>query len=422
MNTLKKALYISNNIFSHRLIQRLLEPQGYTVLQAKDGLEGIKMALDQPFDVILLEQYLPYLDGLSVATRLRGSQETNKTPIIAFTSKVSKGEQEKVLVSGCSGYIEKPLNPSNFAKKVEEIVSGHDLQAPSAQILTTYNAELVAKLQQKIMELKAKNELLLAHQQALQDAYKKARESHAELERLSRLKQHIVAITSHELRTPLSVSAGYLDALKETCFGPLNEEQESAIGLAQDSLKSIEDLIDRMAELNRVTHQKFPLKLKKLDLNHFIQKTVSNLKLFIQIRQFKLELNIGCEPIWIYATKNTLDQILTNLMKNAISYSPDGTTISIKSWSDNAYAYCSIKDQGIGIPPNELEHIFEGFYQLQDYEHHKSGSFEFMTRGVGVGLALCKGLLRELGGSIWAKSSGENSGSTFTFRIPIDRI
>ena len=418
----KKALYMTSNVFNYRLVERLLKPHGYVVSQATDGLDGIRKALDQPFELILLEQHLPYLDGLSVATRLRGSQETKKTPIIAFTSKVSKGEQEKVLVSGCSGYIERPLNPKLFFEKVTAILNGTQTEAPSPQILKTYNAELVARLQQKIVELKAKNELLLAHQEALQSAYGKARESHAELERLSKLKEHIVAITSHELRTPLSVSTGYLDALKENCFGPLNDEQQTAIRLALESQKNINTLINRITELNRVTHMKFPIKLEKLDLNTFIKKNISDLSLFFRLRNMEFKLDLFKDPVMILASNTTLNQIIINLIKNAISFTPDGGVISISTCRDDEQAFCSVRDTGIGIPSGELEHIFEGFYQLQDYEHHKSGSFEFMTRGVGVGLALCRGLLKELGGKIWAQSFGENKGSTFTFSVPIVRI
>jgi len=415
----KKALYMTSNIFSCRLVKKLLAPHGYETVQAVDGLEGIKMALDRSFDLILLDQHLPYLDGLSVATRLRGSQETQSTPIIAFTSKVSKGEQEKVLISGCSGYIEKPLNPFKFHSHVEAIIQSSGKKVLSPQVLQTYNAELVARLQQKILELKAKNELLLSHQEALQGAYRKTRESHAELERLAKMKQHIVAITSHELRTPLSVSTGYLDALAEEYFGELNEEQKTAAQLALEGMKNIAILIDRITQLNRVAHQKFPIKLAELNLNDFIGKSVTALTLFANLRRIEIIEELTKDPIIIKATEHTIRQILTNLIKNALSFTPDGGTITIKTWHDTSRAYCSVSDTGIGIPEDELENIFEAFYQLQDFEHHKSGSFEFMTRGVGVGLALCRGLLKELGGTISAKSFGENAGSTFTFSLPM---
>jgi len=421
----KKILYITNNEFSYRLVKRLLSSHDIDVHHAEDGLIGIKKAIDGTFDLILLELHLPYLDGLSVATRLRGNHKTQKTPIIAFTSRVSKGEQEKVLVSGCSGYIEKPLSPKTFHKKIKEIMEGSIHSTPdsgSSQILRTYNAELVAKLQHKIIELKAKNELLIAHQEALQGAYKKTRESHAELERLAKLKQHIVAITSHELRTPLSVSTGYIDALKEQCFGPINEEQATASRLALEGMKKISSLINRITDLNRVTHQKFPMKLEAFDLNTLVKANAKDLKLMMDLREMTLELQLSPDPIPIRATESAMNQIIMNLLRNALSYTRDRGHIIIKTWVEEQDAMCSVKDSGIGIPENELENVFEAFYQLEDFEHHKSDAAEFMTRGVGVGLALCRGLLRELGGRIWAESLDEQKGSTLTFSVPLDKI
>ena len=113
-----KILYIEDNDQSLYMTTFLLKSKGYEVLQARSGVEGIEAAVKSRPDLILLDMQLPLMDGYAVARRIRGYADLEKTPIVALTSFAMVGDREKALEAGCSGYIEKPINPETFLMEI----------------------------------------------------------------------------------------------------------------------------------------------------------------------------------------------------------------------------------------------------------------------------------------------------------------
>jgi CheY-like chemotaxis protein len=116
----KKILYIEDNEQNLYLVRFLLEKHGYEVSAAMDGQEGIDKAAAEKPDLILLDIQLPRMDGYTVARHLRQNQELASIPIVAVTSYAMAGDRDKALAAGCSGYIEKPINPDTFMQQVEQ--------------------------------------------------------------------------------------------------------------------------------------------------------------------------------------------------------------------------------------------------------------------------------------------------------------
>ncbi|MDJ0836010.1 MAG: hybrid sensor histidine kinase/response regulator [Acidobacteriota bacterium] len=419
-------LYIEDNEFNQRLVKKILEPQGFTISQAHDGIKGIKRATDLHPDLILMDLDLPYLDGLGAAAKIKSVPELKEIPIVALTAKSSSRDRDKALVAGCDGYIEKPIDASTFADSIRKYLEGkRETSDPKAkdQILKDFNVDLIDQLGNKVEELEHTNRELTANKEALQNAYQQSQDWNLELQRLTRLKENIVTITSHELRTPLSISKGYIELLLEGMIGDINEDQQRLLQIAYSKLQQMRELIDKITDLNRLHKtRRSPLNLVKVDLNHAFIKVYATLTYFMQIRNLTLVNELNDEPVYVLADKNMLDQIFTNLLKNAICFTPDKGRITVRTHQDGEKAYFQIEDNGIGLKQEDLTLIFDEFYQVCDVNHHKSGNFEFMTRGIGVGLALCQRILNELGGKIWADSSGLQQGSTFTFYLPMVKI
>ena len=118
-----RILYIEDNEQSLYLVTFLLKADGYEVLQARDGIEGVEAAGRQRPDLILLDIQLPGMDGYAVARRLRDNPDLAKTPIVALTSFAMAGDREKALASGCTGYIEKPINPDTFLVEIGQYLT-----------------------------------------------------------------------------------------------------------------------------------------------------------------------------------------------------------------------------------------------------------------------------------------------------------
>ena len=117
-NDLPKILYIEDNLDNRILVRRVLQVEGYQVLEAEDGPGGIELALKECPDLILVDINMPNMDGYEVTRRLRALDQFRGVPIIALTAKVMKGDREKTLESGCSGYIEKPIDVDRFPTQV----------------------------------------------------------------------------------------------------------------------------------------------------------------------------------------------------------------------------------------------------------------------------------------------------------------
>lgn len=118
-----KILYIEDNEQNLYLVSFMLNDKGYEVLQARDGQEGIDSAAQSKPDLILLDIQLPNMDGYTVARNLRDKPDLAKTPIVALTSYAMAGDREKAMAAGCSGYIEKPINPDTFVEQIEQYLS-----------------------------------------------------------------------------------------------------------------------------------------------------------------------------------------------------------------------------------------------------------------------------------------------------------
>lgn len=415
-------LYIEDNEFNQRLIRKVLEPHGFKISAAYDGLQGIKTAGELKPDLILMDLDLPYIDGLGAAAKIKSETDLKKIPIVALTSKTSEEDRERAFVAGCDGYIAKPINAATFPDQVRKYLEGKRetfQTANKTRILRAFNVSLIDKLRAQIEELKKTNIELRKSKEELQTAYEQSQQWNLELQRLTRLKENIVGITSHELRTPLAIANGYADLLLEGLLGDLNQDQEQVLEIARQSMHKMRALIDKITDLTRLALKRFPMDLEIMNLNQTFENVAEEMSFFMKIRELDFHSELHPSALTVKADPNLMNQVLSNLLKNAICFTANGGKITARSWSENGKAFFSLSDTGIGIKSDDLNRIFDEFYQVTDVTHHKTGQFEYMSRGIGVGLALCKGILNELGGRIWAESKGSNQGSSFTFYLPL---
>ena len=415
-------LYIEDNEFNQRLIRKVLEPLGFPITEALDGIQGIKKAVALKPNLILVDLDLPHLDGLGVAAKIKSVAGMEDVPVVALTSKRSPAERQRALAAGCDGCIEKPIDAQSFPQQIETYLNGKreaSNTADQTRFLKDYNVSLIDNLQAKVEELEAANKALTENKAELEDAYAQSQKSNIELQKLNHMKEHIVAVTSHELRTPLSIASGYIDLHLEGILGELNEDQCRYLQISRQSLAKMDELIDKITDLTRLTHKKIPLNLEEMDLNQAFTQVYDDLAFFMKIRNLEFSQNLAPEGLAVLADRNLLHQVFSNLLKNAICFTPDLGKITVSSWCNRNKAYFEIKDTGVGLKKEDTKRVFDQFYQAGDANHHKTGHFEFLTRGIGVGLSLCKGIVTQLGGKIRAQSDGPDQGSTFTFYLPL---
>jgi signal transduction histidine kinase len=231
-----------------------------------------------------------------------------------------------------------------------------------------------------------------------------------ELRRASRLKDHFLQNVNHELRTPLTAIVGWTDLFTEEKV----DEKTLRRGLAQirQSGRVLLALIDDLLDLARMDRGSLALDRKALHLPDVIQRSIDTVRMMAEGRSVSIVLAPLPTPMaTIRADALRLQQVLWNLLVNAIKFSRRHGRVVVRVERESERYLISIEDDGIGIPTNELPHVFERFRQVD-------GSPTRQHAGMGIGLALARSLVELHGGTIWADSV-VGKGSRFTFTLPI---
>ena len=230
------------------------------------------------------------------------------------------------------------------------------------------------------------------------------------LQELDRLKSAFVSIVSHELRTPMTSIKGLVENMMDGLTGTLSERQSFYLGRVKHNIERLTRMINDLLDLSRIEAGKMDLQLGPVNMGSLTREVVELLLPLAQEHHLTLHAQI-IDPIpLLYADRDKLIQILTNLITNAIKFTePSGTvTVEVQQQEDGSVGTC-VQDTGSGIPLEEQQTIFDRFYRGQ--------TAEVKARGAGLGLAITKSLVELHGGHIWVTST-PGEGSRFTFRIP----
>ncbi len=408
-----KILYVEDTPTSQRLVQRILLVEGFDVVLADDGISAIEVARREKPNLILMDINIGGMDGYEVTTRLRTIPGLEEVPIVAVTAATLDGDRERALVAGCNGYIPKPIDVDTFADQVRNYLVGMEDTVDSAEeraeYLLEYNKRLVTRLEEKVRELQIANE---------------------DLQRVEKMKSDFVILAGHELRTPLTVVYGYLQILLTNPAIPGSPAQE---GSPQHLLKKISDAVERLSQViqdilnvSLIDAQRLDLAQEPVFLNSTVQSVLHNLRSFGPQRDLVFELGDGLSDLpVVQGDPRRLHQALWNIISNAIKYTPDQGTVLIDGESIEDTVHVWVKDTGIGIPQEELDRIFERFYVLEDVSFHRSSKTAFKGGGMGLGLAVAKGIVEAHGGKIWAESKGHDEdvlpGTTVHVLLPVGK-
>lgn len=230
----------------------------------------------------------------------------------------------------------------------------------------------------------------------------------------NRLKNAFLANLSHEIRTPLNAIIGFGDLILETVKGKVSESEFDLIGNFQIGIKRLHRTLTQILELSQIDTGNYQINIEPTNLKEEVQKVLSEFKSEIESKKLEIFLNLDEKHLQILADKPALNRVLTNLIENAIKFTNKGY-IKIETFpnKNETILFCSIKDTGIGISEEYLDHIFEPFSQEED-------GFNRPYEGNGLGLALTKRYLDLINSSITVDSV-KGVGTTFTFTLPIFR-
>jgi len=222
------------------------------------------------------------------------------------------------------------------------------------------------------------------------------------------MKSDFVATVSHDLRSPLAIISGYAALLEEV--GELDETQQEFVEGIKLSVARMITLINNLLDLGKI-EAGVGMEMKPCQLVTVINKAVESLREQARAKEMVLQFDLPPELPLVQGNQVRLDQVVSNLVGNAIKFTPEGGMVTVSAREEKSEIAVEVKDTGIGIAPEDQVHLFEKFYRVSSEETSD-------IKGTGLGLAIVKSIVEGHGGRVWVESE-PSQGSTFGFTLPI---
>lgn len=370
-----RALVVEDSPTQALHLRILLEADGFDVTTASRLSEAIELVGKSRFDVIALDLMLPDASGLDGLSTLISA--TRKTPIVVLTAHTDERMALDALSRGAEDYLFKSqLEHTLLVRTMRYAIERHRARAELEQLTT---------------ELRAKN---------------------GELARLVEQKNRFLGIAAHDLRNPLGVILGYTELLLSGDAGAVNEEQAEILSVVNSSVDFMLGLINDLLDMSMIQAGALRLDMRPADFGAIVRKNVATNRVVADKKRIALLLReeVKLEPLVIDRRK--IEQVLNNLISNAVKYSHPRTTVEIRVAREGDEVVISVKDQGVGIPRSELENLFRPFQKT-------SARSTAGERSTGLGLAIVRIIVEGHRGRIWVESE-VGRGSTFHVSLPIN--
>ena len=387
-------LVIDDNPTNLEILDHTLSIEGYKVDTEAKGANVIQRIHSSIPDLILLDILLPDINGFELCQRLKSDPVTESIPIIFMTALAATVDKVKGLNLGAVDYITKPFQREELLARVQTHLSLRQL-SKTLEVKNQQLTELTEDLENKVAERTTE----------LKQALEKEKE-------LNQLKSRFITMASHEFRTPLAIISSSSGILQE--FGDrLNEERKQEhLQTIQNTIKHITQILDDVLMINRAEGNKIELYLEAADIIDFcrylIQETAANHSQYSINFSVDLGEKITAESLIIQFDKKLLQQVITNLLNNAIKYSPNHNLVNFNLTKVDDQIIFKISDHGIGIPETDQVKLFESFHRASNVGN---------IAGTGLGLSIVKQCVDLHRGRISVESQ-IGKGTTMTVSIP----
>ncbi len=436
-NTPKKTiLVVDDNPDNLDLLFDYLKGSGFRVLTASDGEAALEQAQSNRPDVILMDVLMPKMNGFEACRRLKANEITQDIPVMFMTALTNPVDKLQGLQLGAVDYLNKPILCEEVLARINTHLTisrlQEDLRQQNKQLreesqqrqqaqdaLQKAHQELERRIQQRtaqlaqtVSRLKKEIEERRRAEQKIQVYSQKLKEKNSDLSRLDKIKDEFLANTSHELRTPLNGIIGIAESMMDGATGSLTPEQIYNLSMIVFSGRRLTTLVNDTLDFSKLKHQELELNRKAVDINGITEVVLKLSKPLVGQRDIILVNELTPDLPAINADEGRLQQIMHNLIGNAIKFT-DAGRVTISAKVEGEMLAVTVADTGIGIPEHKLEKIFESFEQVETSDTRAYG-------GTGLGLSITKQLVELHGGTITVDSE-LGRGSRFTFTLPLHK-
>lgn len=383
-------LLVDDRAKSSLALETVLDSEPYNLVKAATGEEALRLLYKDEFAVIVIDVQTPGMDGIETVKLIKTQEKSKEVPIILTVDESAKAEQ--LISGGFSGvvdYVMKPLVPQVLKSKIDGFID----------------------MYQTNQRLKAQSMLLQQKTQELERIYEELMKAREAAEIAVRAKTEFLAMMSHEIRTPMNGVIGMIDVLMDT---ELKDDQKEYAEIIRGSADTLSTVINDILDFTNMGSGIMVLEESPFELRATIDEVVSMFILDARDKNLELASVIAEDvPAILYGDMGRLRQVLIQLITNAMKFTEEGGVFLFVSVAvndgDKYKLKFTVKDTGIGIAPDQINHLFKPFSQLDSPMTRKHG-------GTGLGLAICQTLVHMMGGEIEVDMENDN-GSAFSFTI-----
>ena len=387
-------LVIDDDPTNLEILDYTLSAAGYNVHTATNGANIVQQIHFSIPDLILLDILLPDINGFKLCQGLKSDPVTESIPIIFMTALADTVDKVKGLHLGAVDYITKPFQKKELLARVQTHLHLREL-SKTLEIKNQQLTELIEDLEHRVIERTIE----------LKQALEKEKE-------LNQLKSRFITMASHQFRTPLAIISSSSGILQEFSDRLNEERKQEHLQTIQNTIKHITQILDDVLMINRAEGNKIELYLEAADIIDFcrylIQETAANHSQYSINFSVDLGEKITAESLIIQFDKKLLQQVITNLLNNAIKYSPNHNLVNFNLTKVDDQIIFKISDHGIGIPETDQVKLFESFHRASNVGN---------IAGTGLGLSIVKQCVDLHRGRISVESQ-IGKGTTMTVSIP----
>jgi signal transduction histidine kinase len=348
---------IDDNELNRAVLRYVFEPPDYRVVEAADGLSGVDLVRAEQPDCVILDLAMPGADGFEVLARLHADPRLRDIPAVVLTGRPeSTGAMERALSAGAVDYLTKPISPGRVAARVRGAI-----------------------------------------------------ERRRRLQEMHEMRGAFTSMLVHDLRSPLTIISGYLQLL-ESGSESLTSRQQRYLASIREACTGMIRLIGDILDVSKFEEGKLTLDREPIDLTAAAREIVERLRPVAAQQSVELVVGPPAPALTVLADRRRLEQVLLNLLGNALKFTPAGGRVSLDVTEAGGAVQMVIADSGPGIPPEEMPLLFEKFSQASSAKSARGP-------GTGLGLVICRHLVEGHGGRIWAEST-PGTGARFIVHLP----
>ena len=373
-----RVLLADDNADMRDYITRLLGAQ-YDVEAVADGSAALSAARRQPPDLILADVMMPILDGFALLRELRGDTQLSAIPVVLLSARAGEEARVEGWNAGAHDYLVKPFSARELLARVESHLN-------------------LARVRREADD-------------ALQHSLASEQRARAEAQRANRMKDEFLTTLSHELRTPLTAILGWSQILAGHGT-PTAENLQRGLETIERNARAQIHLIEDLLDVSRISEGKLRLDVKPVALADVVEAAMASVRPAAEAKRIKIQTLLDRDNDQVTGDAARLQQVAWNLLSNAVKFTPKEGRIQVVLDLVKSHVVLTISDNGEGIAPEFLPHVFDRFRQGDQTTTRAFG-------GLGLGLSIVRHLVELHGGTVHAASEGRGHGTTFVVELPL---